>query len=84
MKTRQYFLDSARSLGRSAALFGQGLYHLGRHLFLNWPNPTWFIIAFAIASYSILKVAEARSERDQYSLCNARLIEQIDSLKAIK
>lgn len=83
MKTRQYFIEALRSFLRCFNMLGRGLYALGRHLFLNYPNPTWGVIVIIIASYSILKLAQARSERDSYSLSNAQLIEQIDSLKAI-
>ena len=84
MRTRQYFTESARALLRSAALLAQGFWHLGRHLFLRYPNPTWGLIVTLIVFYSAFKLAEARSERDRYSLTNARLIEQIDSIKNTK
>jgi len=80
MKTRHYFLLSARHFWRTCKLLAQGLYHLGRHLFRNYPNPTWLVITATIAIYSFFKVGEARTERDHASHEAARLIEQMDSI----
>lgn len=81
MKTREYFLESLRSLLRFFSLLGQGIYHLARHLFLNYPNPTWAVILTIVTFTAIFKVAQARSERDRYSQQNAALILQLDSMK---
>lgn len=80
MGARRCLLLSLRHLIEAGRLLGLGLYRLARHLFLNFPNCTWLVITAAIAVYSFVKVAEARTERDRYSYENARLIHQIDSI----
>lgn len=82
MKTREYFLEAARAFIRTFAMLGKGCYYLLKHLFTNYPNPTWFCICLAIVITAFVKIGQARVERDNASRENARLIMRLDSMEA--
>lgn len=81
MRIRDYFKQSARCFAKSIVLLAQGVYHTVKRLFTRYPNPTWIVIVLCLSIYCVLKVADARCERDSYSRKNALLIQQMDSLQ---
>lgn len=80
MRLRDYFIQSARCFLKSIVLLAQGVYYTFKRLFTRYPNPTWMVIVLCLFIYSVVKIADARRERDGYSHENALLIQQIDSL----
>lgn len=79
MRIRDYFKQSVLLFGRSVAMFFKGVIYGTRRLFTAYPNPTWAVIAACIVVLSIVKVGEARTERDSYSRKTALLQHQLDS-----
>lgn len=77
---KSLYLQALRSFLRTFALLGKATFVGIRHLFTRWPNLTWLAICIALAAYSAVKVGQARSERDRYSVANAQLIQRIDSI----
>jgi len=81
MKVKEYFKEAFKSFARSVSMFGKGVWYGAKRLFCVYPNPTWVVITALLAMASVVRIGEARAERDAYGKENAQLQHQLDSLQ---
>lgn len=79
MRTRDYFMQSAVSFAKSFVLLGKGLWYGAVRLFTGYPNITWAAITAIVIVVSVVKVGQARSERDSYDHKMVVLQQRLDS-----
>lgn len=81
MKIKDYFKGAFRCFGKAVTLLAQGVFFGIARLFRRYPNPTWAVLMACVVAAGVVKIGEARAERDSYGKENAELQQQLDSLQ---